>query len=108
MCLRALISFCSARGRHCGGEHLAWHTVTERQECFLERFVVLVERGIECHRHLDDLLPYPADARADTGGAPPEVVQHVYQRRHDAHRIRGALFHPRHLSHHHSGPGCTT
>src|SRR5579863_7012292 len=53
---------CSALDHHAGGVCHAWHILAGRQAYPPRRAVDLAERGLECHRHFDDLLPSPANA----------------------------------------------
>src|SRR5579863_5052456 len=85
---------CSAFYHHGCRERHTGYFYTEREARPARCAVGLVERELEHHRHLDDLLPSHAHASPNTGDAPPRDVQNVYKRRHDVHRVCRTPFHP--------------
>src|SRR5712691_5422304 len=110
LCFLAFFWFVRGRGLYGDSEILTVsspHIFSARKACPPHRAVGIAERDLECHHHLDDLLPSPPDASTHAGGA-PRAVQHVHKHCHDAHRVCGTLHHPWNWSGHRSSPEWTT
>ena len=107
---RALLAMflCSTLDHRAGTDCRTSRIYVDRQDHKARRAMGVAERQLEHHRHLDDLLPYSADASSHARGALPRDVQDVYKYRRDAHRVCRSPFHHRNRSRRHIRPESAT